>query len=157
MANLVIDEKLVQRLQEIAQRENRTVDAVLEALLDSYENGHDEEALWEAAPPDIEDKAGYVAALNQLRPKLYEIAREYWRRIGDQERLALTDRELDRQFWLIDHEGIPRLKSEQGKVQLPPDPLEALIGLIDTDITDLSTRVRETMAARYQAKNARTD
>jgi len=35
------------------------------------------------------------------------------------ERLALTDAELDEQFWLFDAEDIPRLKSDQGKVEIP--------------------------------------
>jgi len=72
-------------------------------------------------------------------------------------RLALTDRELDEQFWLIDHDGIPRLKTEQNQVQLPPDALDAIIGIIDTDLTDLSTTVRETMAQHYRQKYGSTD
>jgi hypothetical protein len=158
MANLVIGKKLAERLQKIAERENRPVDNLVEELVESYENSFDEEALWETVPSDIEDKAGYVAALKELRPKLYKMAREYWQRVGDKERLALSNRELDRQFWLIDHEGIPRLKSDQDKVQLPPDPLEAFVGLFaNSDLTDMSTAVRETIAEHYRKKNARTD
>jgi hypothetical protein len=155
MANLVIGKKLVERLQKIAQRENRPVDNLVEELVDNYENSFDEEALWEAVPPDIEDKAGYVEALKELRPKLYKMARDYWQHIGDKERLTLSNRELDRQFWLIDHEGIPRLKSDQAKVQLPPDPLEAFVDLFaDSDLTDMSSTVRETIAEHYRKKNA---
>lgn len=101
-------------------------------------------------PPDVEDKEAYRQAERALRPKLYRIARRYWAKVGDKERLALTDEELDKQFWLIDHEGIPRLKSEQGTIDLPPDPLDALIGLFsDSDVTNASTTVRETMAKKY--------
>jgi hypothetical protein len=158
MANLVINKDLAKRLQTIAQRENRPVDSLIEELVDDYENGFDEDALLEAVPPDIEDKAAGIAALKELRPKLYKKAREYWKRVGDKERLALSNRELDRQFWLIDHEGIPRLKSDQGKVQLPPDPLEAFVGLfVDSDLTDMSTTVRETIAEHYRKKNASSD
>jgi hypothetical protein len=158
VANLVISKDLAKRLQRIAQRENRPLDIVVEELIADYENGFDEDALLEAVPPDIADKAAAVAALKEIRPKLYKIAREYWQCVGDKERLALSNRELDRQFWLIDHEGIPRLKSEQGKVQLPPDPLEAFVGLFaDSDLTDMSTTVRETMAEHYRKKNASSD
>jgi hypothetical protein len=37
----------------------------------------------------------------EMRLKIYEKAREYWRRTGNQERLALTDRELDEQFRML--------------------------------------------------------
>jgi|GEM_PF-6416149 hypothetical protein len=88
----------------------------------------------------------------EMRGKLYEIARDYWRTHDIQERLALTDHDLDEQFWLIDHEGIPRLLSEQGTIQLPPDPLEAILGIFDDDVTDMSVTVRETIDAYYQEK-----
>ncbi len=104
-------------------------------------------------PPDIHDRDAYREAVRQMRPKLYQLARRYWQAVGDQERLALTDAELDEQFWLIDADGIPRLKSEQGAITLPPDPLETLTGLIDNAPEDLSSSVRETMKARYQTNN----
>jgi hypothetical protein len=63
------------------------------------------------------------AALKAMRPKFYARARAYWQQVGDQERLALTDEQLDEQFWLFDHEGIPRLKSDKGKFRILPDPL----------------------------------
>ena len=85
-----------------------------------------------------------------MLPKLYRIARRYWLKAGDTERLALTDEELDKVFWLIDHEGIPRLKSEKDSVDLPPDPLATLVNLFpDSKVTDASTSVRETMARKY--------
>lgn len=141
MAELVIGEPLAKRLRELARREQRPVEDVLEDILDRY-------APTPPAPQVPEDEAAAEQeALAVLRPKLYRMAREYWRRVGDEERLALTDEELDEQFWLIDHEGIPRLKSEQGQVELPPDPLEAIDGIFDDDIADMSTTVRETLAA----------
>jgi hypothetical protein len=85
------------------------------------------------------------------------MARAYWEKVGDSERLALTDAELDAQFWLIDHEGIPRLKSEMGTVELPPDPLEAFIGLADSDATDASETVRETLDDYYRKRYGSTD
>src|SRR5262245_49526590 len=128
MANLTISETLAARLQRVAEQEQRPVENVIEDMLDNY-------ALLASIPPDVEDKVAYIAAMREVRPKIYAKARDYWRRTGNQERLALTDKELDEQFWVIDHEGIPRLKSEQGTVQLPPDPLEAFIGLFDSDVT----------------------
>jgi hypothetical protein len=149
MVDVTITGKAAERLREIAQRENRPVEAVVEELLAQHTR-------MDSVPPDIEDRAAYLAALKEIRPKIYEIAREYWRKVGDQERLALTNEQLDEVFWLIDHEGIPRFKSEMGSVHLPPDPLEAIVGIIDTDRTDLSTMTRDTIAAQ-QKKNDRTD
>src|SRR5690349_12808309 len=114
MANLIISQKLAERLQEIARRENRPVEDILESWVAHYtpvSAGPADNDI--EVPPDITDeqqKATYRAAIRQMRPKLYEKAREYWRKAGDVERLKLTDAELDQQFWTIDHEGIPRLK-----------------------------------------------
>jgi hypothetical protein len=47
--------------------------------------------------------------------------------MNDAERLALTDEQLDEQFWCIDPQGIPRLKSDQEKVRLPQDGLLAML------------------------------
>lgn len=137
MADLLVRDDLVMRLRDLAHSENRLVDEVLETLLDQYQ-------------PQISPE-------RQLRLKLYVLARTYWQQIGDQERLALTDAQLDEQFWLIDPEGIPRLKSDQRAVELPPDPLEAFVGLFDSDITDASTTARETLNAYYQSKHGRPD
>ncbi|MHB8629404.1 MAG: hypothetical protein ACYDBJ_23120 [Aggregatilineales bacterium] len=74
-----------------------------------------------------------------MRPLLYQRAREYWRRVGDTERLALTNAQLDQQFWLLS-EGVPYLKSDQSKVEIPPDPMELLVGFIDcSDMANLSS------------------
>jgi tetratricopeptide (TPR) repeat protein len=82
--------------------------------------------------------------------RLYERARRYWRSIGDSVRAALTDEQLDEQFWLFDHEGIPHLKSEQATIELPYDPLLAMLEEIEANpsqwsfgATDISERSRE--------------
>jgi hypothetical protein len=159
MSDLVIHEPIATRLREIAERENRPVEAVLETLVQQYapRRGPADEDI--EVPPDIpeEDLPAYREAVRELRPKLYEIAREYWQRVGDSERLSLTDEELDKVFWLIDHEGIPRFKSEKDKVMLPPDPLESLVGLFDSDITDASTTARETLREHYRKKYGSPD
>jgi hypothetical protein len=157
MVDLTISGEVAEKLREIARQENRPVEEVLETMVERYQptdvpTGPADEDI--EVPPDIEDVEGYRAAVRQIRPKLYRMARRYWERVGDKERLAMTDAELDKQFWLIDHEGIPRFKSEKDQVQLPPDPLEAIVGLFaDSEITDMSTTVRETIA-EYWGKKA---
>ncbi len=147
IADLTIRGKTAERLQDIARREHRPVEAVIEALLNRYETSaddaeHSQEETWH----------------REFRTKLYAKARAYWQRTANRERLALTDDQLDEQFWLIDHEGIPRLKSERGAVDLPPDPLEAIDGLFaDSDLTDMSTSVREVKADYYRKKYERPD
>ncbi len=147
MADLTIRGKTAERLQDIARREQRPVEAVIDALLNRYETSvsdpeHSQEETWQ----------------REFRAKLYAKARDYWQRTDNRERLALTDDQLDDQFWLIDHEGIPRLKSERGAVDLPPDPLEAIDGLFaDSDLTDMSTSVREVKADYYRKKYERLD
>jgi hypothetical protein len=134
MANLIISEPLARRLEQVALRQNKAIEDVLSDAVDLIEAKNTEPLTRE----------------QQFLRKVYEIAREYWQKHGDTERLALTDEELDEQFWLIDHEGIPRLKSEIGTITLPPDPLEALVGILGDGPTDLSESVRETMEAHYR-------
>jgi predicted transcriptional regulator len=142
MASLKIRDELARKLEEIARRENRPVDEVIESLIKQYGTSIG------STRQVRDDEAAHQAALEELRPKLYRMAREYWREVGNEERLALTDEQLDEQFWLFDHEGIPRLKSDRDSVALPPDPLEAIAGMFETGPADLSTSVRETLA-RY--------
>lgn len=171
MAELTIPEPLASRIRQLAQETNREPLDVIEYML---KNVHIKprrsppppeipqypprpaSSLTDAdinLPPDITDpldKEKYRAAARELAPKLYEIAREYWQEVGDVEKLVLTDEYLDKHFWLIDHDGIPRFKHEKGSIVLPPDPLEALVGLFaNSDVTDASVSVRETMAKKY--------
>jgi hypothetical protein len=149
MANLVISDELAERLRQLAARQRRPLEEILQEMMTQYE--HD--PLLVEVPESVQDKAAYLRALREVRPKIYAIARNYWRRVGDPERLALTDEQLDEQFWVIDPYGVPRLKSEQDTVQLPPDPLDEIVGLFaDSDLTDMSTTVRETMKEHYRRK-----
>lgn len=110
---LVIQDKQVARqLQEIANSEKRPVEDVLKSLLAHYP------ASVETAVPEI--------TVQRVRRNAYAEARRYWQETGNKERLSLNDEELDEQFWLFDGDGIPRLKSEQSKVQLPEGSLHAL-------------------------------
>jgi hypothetical protein len=121
-------EELLEQVQDIARRENRPVEDVLSTMIRHYES------------PDSDP------LMRAFRQKLYAKARRYWQSVNDQERLSLTDEELDEQFWLLDQDGVPRLKSEQGEVELPPDPLESIVGILETDINNLSASIRETLA-----------
>jgi hypothetical protein len=132
MGTLPLPEDLISDITNHAREKNISVEEYLRALMQ-----HDAAA---DPPPMPEWK-------RELRRKLYKMARDYWREAGDETRLALTDDELDVQFWLIDHEGIPRLIEDQGKVDLPPDPMEGLIGIIndgpETNIAEELDQIRD--------------
>lgn len=113
---VINDAQLVERLQAIAARENRSVEDILKTFIERYPVP--------APPPNAQE---IEASLRRLRQKAYAKARAYWQSVGNTERLALTDAELDEQFWLFDGEGIPRLKSEQGTIEAIPGSAHALI------------------------------
>jgi hypothetical protein len=119
MTDLSLRDDLVQRLHEIAQRENRRIDEIVETLLNHYD-------------PFTTSDSTQEDILRQDRLRIYDRARYYWQSIND-DRQYLSNEELDNQFWLIDHNGIPRLKSEQADVNLPPDPLEQMLNLAEAD------------------------
>jgi hypothetical protein len=173
MSQLIVSEPLASRIRAIARQQKRPEAELLADLVERYEPKGDPrhlpprpaDSLTDAdieIPVDIslagsEKIEEYRAATRKIAPKLYRIARRYWLKVGDTERLALTDEELDKLFWLIDHEGIPRFKSEKDSVHLPPDPFDKIIGSIDTDQTNLSTTVRESVDAYYENKYGRFD
>lgn len=86
MVALVVHEKTLEKLEAIAQREHRSLEAVIESLVEFYE----------AAP---------------------------------------------------EHAPTPNTV----------DPLDAYIGSLDTELTDLSTTVRETMTEYYRKKYGNPD
>lgn len=134
MSEVILHGDLAERLYEIAQREDRSVESVVRSLIESY-----------ISTSSPEEETPFEAALHQLRPRLYEQARDYWRKTGNTDRLSLSDRDLDEQFWLIDSKGIPRLKADQGRMDLPPTPLESVAGLFDDENSTLSDGIRETL------------
>jgi hypothetical protein len=99
---VIHDEELAQELQQIAERENRPVEAVIKSMLAYY--------------PVREDKS---EAVRRVRRKAYAKARRYWESVGDTVKAAMTDEELDEQFGAFDEEGIPRLKSELKSLEPP--------------------------------------
>jgi hypothetical protein len=109
---VIQDEQLSERLNEIAQRKNQSVEDVLRSLL---ERDDDYPLVSTEETTESTDET-----VRRIRQNAYAEARRYWQETGDSARLALTDAELDDQFWTFDGEGIPRLKSEQGTIELPP-------------------------------------
>lgn len=103
MADLLIrDEQIARRLLNLAKEQNRTVEGLLEAMLNAYEP----------------TSSKVMDSVRAYRLKTYTKARAYWQSVGDTERAQMTDEELDREFWLFDGD-VPRLKSEQGTVEIP--------------------------------------
>lgn len=137
MSSLIIHDPLAARIREVSEQENAPPEELLKRLIElHYPLPRPASSLTDAdieIPEDVPEteKEAYRHAVRQLRPKLYRIARRYWAKIGDKDKLALSDEELDKHFWLIDHEGIPRFKSEKAYIILPADPMEAFFGLFD--------------------------
>lgn len=135
MATITLPEDVARQLADIARRENRSPDEIVVSLIRRY-------------VPPIDDSESQEEAIQQMRRRFYAKAREYWRQTNNSERLALTDEELDEQFWLFDVDGIPRLKSEQGEIDLPDGSLakfaqEAQEAGFHSGRSDISTRSRE--------------
>lgn len=103
------DEESLRRLQQIAEREQRSVDDVLKTMIDRY--------LVESPAVEKRDPSEGV---RRVRQKAYAKARRYWESVGDSAKASLTDEELDEQFGVFDEEGIPRLKSELESLEPPP-------------------------------------
>ena len=110
MTDQILRPDLIERLQARARQEKRDVNELVERFL---------EGLPAAAQSNESEQQ---AILRDITLRMYGRARKYWQETGNTERLALTDAELDEQFWLIDRDGVPRLKSEQGTIEIPPDP-----------------------------------
>jgi hypothetical protein len=94
---MTLPHDLEEQLRQIAAREQRSPEAVLRMLLIDYRR---------ETAPDVDYQ------LEAAKTRLYARARRYWKEVGDSERLALTDAQLDAQFWGFDPEGIPRLTSD---------------------------------------------
>lgn len=110
MEPIIIDnQRLVDALRRAAKEENRSIDDVLDEMLQARE------AAKPAPRPSAEEQQAMV---HKVRLQAYEEARRYWRETGNEERLALTDEQLDEQFWLFDADGVPRLKSEMDQVEI---------------------------------------
>jgi hypothetical protein len=104
---VIHDEQLVKQLEQIAEQEKRPIEDVLKSFVAQY-------PLKSRA-----EKRDKSEVIRRVRQKAYAKARAYWQSVGDSEKAAMTDEELDDQFGAFDEEGIPRLKSEL-KLLEPP-------------------------------------
>ncbi|MEO1440988.1 MAG: hypothetical protein AAFV33_11330 [Chloroflexota bacterium] len=91
----------------------------------------------------------------QVRQRVYARARAYWQAHGVTDLLQLTDADLDAQFAFIDAGGVPHLKADA--VNTPTTPLEGLLGVLDTDATDLSAAVSDTLHRHFRGNDDRPD
>lgn len=158
MADIPFPKELIDRLVETARRQNLTPAEVLSSLLDQHYPTP------QPSSPERDQKSSEKLA-REVILRVYERARRYWREHGETEKAAMTDAEMDEQFWLIDLDGIPRLKSEQGQVALPPDPLTMMAEAAEaanlrSGRSDLSGRSGEIYAEHLRRKrmqNAESD
>lgn len=142
-----IPAEIIRKLEEYARLENRTPLEVLDAIVERYTP---------QPPPAPVDPVRQAEELRQVRRRLYDRARRYWQE-HDDPRASMTNAELDEQFWLFDYEGVPRLKSEQATLDLPPSSLDIILedaenidlGIIETDITERSRDILNTEFADY--------
>jgi hypothetical protein len=129
------DTELAQRLQQIADQENRPVEDVLKTMVEHYP--------LEAVPmqqpqhstdPQPELSRAELSRTNEsvrhVYEKTYAKARHYWESVGDHTKAALTDEEMHEQFGVFDEEGIPRLKSELTTLEPPVGSLAYAAKLI---------------------------
>ena len=125
MADLTLPTELVERLDAIARKEQRTVESLIASLLQEHTTHMPDQ--------DVSDNPDQrEALLKGDRLRLYTVARRYWRSKNDP-RQNMTDDEMEADFWLIDQDGIPRLKSEQDALVLPENPLQTVLDAIALD------------------------
>lgn len=139
---IIEDEALTRRLQQIARQEQRPVHDVLSSMIEQYQ------------PRQDADNEPVPVTSRQVRLDAYRRARSYWRQIKDDERAALSDEELDEQFWLFDADGVPRLKSDQDRVEIPQNSLRgAGHALREADFrsgrSDIGSRSRDILDTEF--------
>jgi len=134
---LTLPDDLVTQIKAAAQAENREPADLLRDLLARHRD---------AQPP---------RTAREVRQRIYAQARAYWNAHNMSDHAALTDDELDEVFDFIDGEGVPHLK--QDAASRSTDPLQGLIGVLDTNADDLSASVRDTLGTFYQERYERPD
>lgn len=117
MTDLKISPELAEKLEEIARREQRSVEGLLEAWVREHQ---------ESGEPGRGAARQQESLLRQDRLRIYERARRYWKNAGNAQRATLTDEQLDGMFWAFDHDGVPRLKTEQATISVAPNPLKKI-------------------------------
>jgi len=134
---LILPDDLVTQIKAAAQAENREPADLLRDLLARHRDAQ--------AP----------RTPHEVRQRIYAQARAYWTAHDMLDRAALTDDELDEVFDFIDGEGVPHLN--QDATSRLNDPLQGLIGVLDTNADDLSVSVRDTLGTFYQERYGRPD
>ena len=134
---VIEDSKLANKLQQIAEQEHRSIEEVLFSMVTQYRPRSIVDEM-----PDAEEMARLV------RLAAYEQARAYWGQLGNPKRAEMTDEQLDEEFWLLDADGIPRLKADKSEVKLPEASLycagQVLLSAgFRSGKTDISARSRE--------------
>jgi hypothetical protein len=144
---VIHNEQLAKKLQQIAERENRAVEDVLNTMVDQY-------------PPELPestvefDEADENEAIRRVRRKAYARARKYWSSVGDTAKAAMTDEELDKEFGAFDEEGIPRLISELPSLEPPIGSLAYAAKIAETSQfrsgkPDLAQRIEEVLDEHF--------
>jgi hypothetical protein len=141
--SLVLPDDLIHELKQLADADNRAPESLLREMLRLHRQRRSAE--FDPMPRTVAE----------VRQRVYDRARDYWHTHKMPELAALTDRALDQQFDFIDADGVPHLKSD--RVSRPADPLLNLVGTLDTEATDLSTSIRDTLDDFYRSRYARTD
>jgi predicted transcriptional regulator len=136
--------ELAQRIQQLADAEQRSVEEILEAMVAQYHPMAD----IDETEPTPEEMA------RKVQLGLYQKARDYWAHVGEHGKAELTDEEMDKQFYLFDLDGIPRLKSEKDSVDIQPGTL-AYAGKVlksaqfRSGQSGISQRAREIMEGEF--------
>lgn len=138
MVGLVIEnQQLAETLRELAQREQRSVEALLLELVERYqEQPSDKTVIMPSPAPD---------PVARLRRFAFERARRYWHETGDEARAQLTDTQLEEQILRFDENDVPYLKAD---VQHHESALARLAALARNDPLSLG---REAVSARSDA------
>jgi hypothetical protein len=146
MAQIIVPEEVARRLQEIAEAEGRSPEDVLARAIERYQPD---------IPSSAPDRESEAEAVRRVRRRVYEMARQWWREHGEADKAALTDEEMDEQFYMIDAEGVPRMLTEKDEVEIRPGTL-AYAGQVFKEMsdfypeeTDLSERGREIMNGEF--------
>ena len=98
---VIHNQKLAEKLERIARRNNESVEEVIGRIADELEP----EPFALPSPEEM---------LEQISSRLFGAARGYWLRVGDTARLQLSDEELESQLIGIDADGVPLLVGDPG-------------------------------------------
>jgi predicted transcriptional regulator len=101
---IIHDEKIANRIRNIAAREQKTVEQVIETAIENH------------YVSDNETQQRVIDPLQRIRTRMYQEAREFWQKEGNTERLRLSQEEFYEQFAYFDENDMPIFIHE-----VPPD------------------------------------